>query len=137
MQLGWLWLVFLYPAIFYDASSGRSDSVSSWLKNDEDSTKLFSSVPKPVNLPLHLQGKPFLSVSAGNNFTAAIIKLVQIFSFSFPQAAFTLNAELQDDARGKQGVVTFGEGLQGQLGHKTPKHGDVPEEAFAFRYRFK
>lgn len=29
----------------------------------------------------------------------------------------------QDDAR-EQGVVTFGEGLQGQLGHKAPKHGE-------------
>lgn len=56
--------------------SGRNNSVSSWLKNDEDSAKVFSAVPQPIDLPADLQGKQFISVSVGNNFTAAIIKLV-------------------------------------------------------------
>jgi hypothetical protein len=56
--------------------TGRKDSISAWLKSDEDSAKVFHAVPTPIDLPADLQGKPFLSVSAGNNFTAAVIKLV-------------------------------------------------------------
>ncbi len=50
--------------------------MSSWTRKKEDAAQVFQATPAPLDLPPDLHGKPFLSISAGKNFTAAIVKLV-------------------------------------------------------------
>ena len=50
--------------------------MASWARKEEDSARVFRATPAPLDLPPDLLGKPFLSISAGKNFTAAIVKLV-------------------------------------------------------------